>query len=101
MSKGTVRRDVGATLCDLCGEEIPENAPGESGSLTHGWLAHPITPETKHAWLRWPSGERLRTLPWEKRRLPENLTRTYDFHAECILRLVESNLHLGGKEASR
>lgn len=88
------------TVCDLCDEEIPDGEPSEKGSLTHGWLAYPVETgerptgwrHTAHAWLLWPPAERVRTTRLEKRMAdPEQFReRKYDFHAECILRLVES-----------
>lgn len=88
------------TLCDLCGKEIPE--PREafmSGSVTAGYIAHPVTPQTKRAWLTWPPVN----APWFTSKHPELAeikTRRYDFHAECIVSLVETNLfdHAGGDE---
>lgn len=80
-------------VCDLCNEEINESEPGERGSLTHGFIAHKVTSQTKWAWLYWPPAGRERGKPWEWKRQPENRERTYDFHADCILRLVEANLY--------
>jgi hypothetical protein len=81
------------TVCDLCDEEIPEGQPGEYGSITTGWIAHRVEmPRTKHAWLSWPSEWRKRRWSWEERQKPENRERRYDFHADCILRLVENNI---------
>lgn len=77
------------TICDLCDGEIPEGKPDETGSLTTGYIAHPVTPKTKRAWLAWPPGGRKREGRWNATDLKE---RRYDFHAECILRLVEANL---------
>jgi hypothetical protein len=79
------------TVCDLCDEEIPEGQPGEGGSLTHGWIAHRVEmPRTKRVWLLWPPGERKRRQTWQEQQKPENRERRYDFHADCILRLVEA-----------
>jgi hypothetical protein len=80
-------------ICDLCNEEIDTEHPGERGSLTHGFIAHKVVvPATKWAWLHWPPAGRERGKPWEWKRQPENRERAYDFHADCILRLVEANL---------
>jgi len=76
-------------VCDLCGEILPKGEPGERGSLTAGFIAHRVTPSTKRAWLHWPPAGRERRMSWEDKRKPENRTRTYDFHADCILKLVE------------
>lgn len=81
------------TVCDLCDEEIPDGTPDETGSITAGYIAHPVkTPKTKHAWLRWPPPSRVRRTPWDRRLAqPEEFReRVYDFHAECVLRLIES-----------
>lgn len=88
------------TICDLCGEILPEHAGDEKGSLTRGWIAHPVNiPKTKRAWLHWPPGNRER-LGWEERQKPENKPRHYDFHADCILQLVEANLTHKPKESA-
>lgn len=79
-------------VCDLCNEQIPEGEPGETGSITAGWIAHPVTPTTKRVWLLWPPGGRRRRMDWQESRKPENRHRQYDFHADCILRLIEANL---------
>lgn len=100
---GTMRpKPTRVTVCDLCDKEIPEGEPGERGSLTQGWIAHPVEMgdrptgwrRTTHAWLQWPPGERLRRASYEKRMAdPEQFRqRRYDFHAECILRLIEGAL---------
>lgn len=79
-------------LCDLCGQEMPEVEEAfMSGSITSGYIAHPVTPRTKRAWLAWPPAD----APWFTNRHPElaeTETRRWDFHAECIVSLVESNL---------
>lgn len=90
------------TVCDLCNEEIPDGTPDEAGSLTHGYIAHRVeSPKTKHAWLRWPPSSRERKTDLRRRMAdPEQfLERAYDFHAECILRLVEDAV-LGREAAS-
>lgn len=76
------------TVCDLCDKEIPEGQPDEGGSLTEGYIAHSVkAPKTRHAWLLWPPPSRKRNRRADQE--PEQYRR-YDFHAECILRLVES-----------
>lgn len=78
------------TVCDLCDKEIAEGRPDEAGSLTRGWIAHKVEmPRTKRAWLLWPPDSRKRRQSWEQRQRPENRERRYDFHADCILHLVE------------
>ena len=79
------------TICDLCDKEIPDGTPDETGSITAGYIEHPVTPKTKHVWLRWPPPSRSRrsTLRDRLDRPREYHVRVYDFHAECILRLVE------------
>ena len=99
MADVTRPRATRMTVCDLCDKEIPDGEPSERGSLTHGWLAYPVETgdrptgwrRTTHAWLHWPPSERVRRTRLEKRMAdPEQFRqRTYDFHAECILRLVE------------
>lgn len=88
-------RPTAMTVCDLCDEEIPDGQPGEGGSLTHGWIARRVEiPRTKRAWLLWPPANRKRRMPWEEKRKPENRERRYDFHADCILHLVEDAIRL-------
>ncbi|MFG3340553.1 hypothetical protein [Glycomyces sp. NPDC048151] len=78
------------TVCDLCDEEIPEGRPDEGGSLTDGWIARKVEmPRTKRVWLLWPPDLRKRRQSWEEQQKPENRQRRYDFHADCILHLVE------------
>lgn len=80
------------TVCDLCNEEIEDGTPDETGSITAGYIAHPVrTPKTKHAWFRWPPPSRVRKTVVGQRvaRSEEFRPRVYDFHAECILRLIE------------
>ena len=90
MSYTTRPKPTHMTVCDLCDEEIHEGQPGESGSLTTGWIAHKVEmPRTKRAWLLWPPDLRKRKWTWEQSQKPENRQRRYDFHADCILRLVE------------
>ena len=70
---------TGVTVCDLCNEVIPQaTEASEKGSLTHGYLSHTVTAETKHAWLIWPRSD------------PRVVEKHYDFHADCIGRLVEN-----------
>jgi hypothetical protein len=90
MSEGTKPTTTRITVCDLCGKEI-EGEPGERGSLTHGFVARRVEmPRTKWAFLNWPPAGRTRRMPWRKQQEPRNQPRTYDFHADCILRLVEN-----------
>ena len=100
MSTDTRPKPTHMTVCDLCDREIPDGHPGERGSLTYGWLAHKVEMgerptgwrRTLHAWILWPPAERTRLNRYEKLRAdPEQYRqRKYDFHAECILRVVEA-----------
>ena len=99
MSTQTRAKPTRMTVCDLCDKEISDTEPGEIGSLTHGWLAHQVVvgdrptgwQKTLHAWLQWPPAGRERRVSLERRLAdPEQYRqRRYDFHAECILRVVE------------
>ena len=89
MSRGEITKAVTVDLCDLCGKEIPKCEPGEFGSILGGWIFEPVTPRTKHAWLRWPPHGRERAATWRQRQESDLRQRTYDFHADCILALVE------------
>lgn len=99
MSAQTRPKPTRMTVCDLCDGEIPDGEPGERGSLTAGWIAHPVIVgdrptgwrRTMHAWLQWPPAGRERRVPLKDRLAdPETYRqRTYDFHADCILRVVE------------
>ena len=101
MSNGVVPKPTSVLLCDICGEEIQETtyrggqdhrgqvtreAHGiEQGSVTFGWIAHTVSNLTRRGYLLWPPGSWARTKAWNE--LPPSVT--YDFHGECILRLVE------------
>lgn len=90
MTQTTRPKPTYMTVCDLCDEEIPKGQPGEGGSLTHGFIAHKVQmPRTKWVWLLWPPANRERRMSWEAKQKPENQERRFDFHADCILRLVE------------
>lgn len=82
----------GVTVCDLCDEIVPDGQPDETASVTAGYLAHPFTPKTKRAWLLWPPPSRKRGADVRRRIAdPQQFRdRRYDFHAECLLRLVEA-----------
>ena len=84
---------ISMTVCDLCDEEIPNDGyePGESGSLTHGFIDHKVhTPFTKLARLIWPPAGRDQRRSFEEMGRPENKPRVYEFHAQCIRDLVEA-----------
>lgn len=100
MSRHVRPKPTHMMVCDLCNEEIVDDGiPANRGSLTYGWIAHPVTQQTKWAWLKWPTSEWLRTATWEERRKAENQERTYDFHTACIVKLVEANLYRPGVDA--
>lgn len=75
------------TVCDLCDEIIAARGDGAglSGSVTRGYIAHPVSNVTRHAWLMWPPEA------WKRRRKPQDVPADirYDFHGECIVGLVE------------
>ncbi len=98
------------TVCDLCDGEIDNgNRHDEWGSLLRGASGPPVTERTKTFQLFWPSGSRQRSRAGKpihgrgnKRGAyfdPQYTERQYDFHAECILRLVEHSVAL--REDSR
>lgn len=87
MSYRPVSKQIYVHVCDLCGEEIPEVEDAHlRGSVTSGYIAHKVTNRTKRAWLKWPPDAAY------LRPKPEGKPREYDFHGECIVRLVEANL---------
>lgn len=90
MSETTRPKPTRMTVCDLCDQELPKEEPGEGGSLTAGWIDHKVElPRTKIARLIWPPANRELRQTWKERTAPENRKRHFDFHADCILRLVE------------
>lgn len=79
------------TVCDLCDKEIVAGpSPREHGSLVGGYLSAPITRHTKRVWLLWPTPEWLRAARDRLGTALRYKERHYDFHAECIVALVES-----------
>ncbi|MEV2277752.1 hypothetical protein AB0I72_19410 [Nocardiopsis sp. NPDC049922] len=101
MAKAVRPKPTHMTVCDICDEEIPDGEPGEVGSLTHGFIAHRVEmPSTTWARLFWPPAGRDRRIGWEQRQKPENRPRRYDFHADCILRLVEDAIKARTTERS-
>jgi hypothetical protein len=93
MTEALRPKEIMMTICDLCGEVIPEVPTEERGSLTFGYNGRKVTRSTKHVWFGWPSAHWRRNHTVEERMRPENQTRSYDFHTECILKLVEANLY--------
>jgi len=93
MTEALRPKEIMMTICDLCGEVIPESRPEERGSLSWGDNGPKVTRRTRHVWFSWPSSNWRRTHTVEERMRPENHYRTYDFHTECILKLVEANLY--------
>ena len=101
MARGVISKPTSTIICDLCGEEIPETTYrggpdhrgtlmreyGERshGSVLFGWIAYSVSSMTRHAQLKWSPPSWSRTKSYAERP-PE---RTYDFHGECILALVE------------
>lgn len=83
------------TVCDLCDEPITSENHARNASLVHGYGSFDGAagkPKAKAWYLlwnprNWPGGRAPR---WEESRLPENTYRHYDFHTECILKLVET-----------
>ena len=77
-------------VCDLCGQHIlTAPNPEDHGSLAGGYLSAPITRRTKRIWLMWPTPGWLRQAR-EKLGPLAYRERKYDFHAECIVLLVEN-----------
>lgn len=91
MSQATRDKPAQVTVCDICDQEIPECTESlDRGSLTHGYIAHKVTPRTKWAWLIWPPQDRPGSnKTWQEKQAERKASRTYDFHAECIVKLVQ------------
>lgn len=97
MSTDTRLRPTRMTVCDLCDEEIVNdgNTHGEaaslnvSGSLGHGYGPEADVPKQRRVWLYWPPAGRDRLMDWKEKKAPRNAPRRYDFHAQCILDLIE------------
>ena len=92
MSQDTRPKPTRMTICDLCDQEMDDSEnPGESGSLTDGWIAHKVEmPRTSRVWLIWPPAGRDRLMSHTESRRPRNFPRRYDFHAQCILKTIET-----------
>lgn len=92
MSQQSRPRPMRMTICDLCDHEIASDGSDHDNraSLQHGFRRQ--TAETRALWLRWPRGSWLRTASWEARSAPENQEREWDFHVDCIARLVSDNV---------
>ena len=95
MSSQMRPRETLMTVCDLCDEPITTDNHARKASLVHGY-GGVATPEERARvgwWYLlwhprdWPGGRAPR---WEEGRWPENTYRHYDFHTECILKLVET-----------
>lgn len=95
MSYRPVTRQVHAHVCDLCGEEIPEvTDKRELGNILGGVME-------SERWAKTPTSLRKRvTLRWPPEHKPRPIApdggigerRRYDFHGECIAKLVEASL---------
>lgn len=77
------------TVCDLCNEEITDQQRGDGGELLHGHKRTPVTEKTGWARMYWPTSNWSRKRDWRETSKPENQPRQYDFHGECIVRLVQ------------
>lgn len=98
---GTAHRpvDTYVDICDLCDEILEKTAGGQDvGSLTHGYLSHEVNiPKTKRVWFSWPPRSRSgRTTP-EQVIAETAMSKQYDFHAECILKLLVDHIEAGEK----
>ena len=100
MSRDVRPRPTIMTICDLCDQEIEDRGnPHEFASLTHGYIAGRVQlPETKHVRFWWHprswSGSKntYNDRDVDRNGKPVTDRRQYDFHARCILFLVEENL---------
>ena len=100
VSQTTRPKPTYMTVCDFCDQEIDDRGePGESGSLTNGFIAHKVEmPRTKRVWLIWPPAGRDRLMSWKEKQTPRNSPRRYDFHAQCILTVIEDAIAARSKE---
>jgi len=79
---------TGVTVCDLCDNEIRgEREKQMSGSLIRGYIPHPVSPATKHVWFHSWLPEALKNWRHGHAR-PHAEGKKYDFHYECIEKLV-------------
>lgn len=100
MSRQTRDKPQTVTVCDLCQEEMDESLePLDRGSLTHGYIAHRVeTPRTKWAWLIWPPLDRPgMSVSYQQRQAERKASKHYDFHAECITKLVQEAIERNKK----
>lgn len=96
MSNQTRAIPTPVVVCDLCDEVLKDDGNNlKRASLVHGYGGVPREEKPKaRAWhLRWsPSdwtGPHRPTFEEQRANEERYRTRTYDFHAECLLRLVE------------
>lgn len=81
------------TICDLCDEAMTDEQPAKTASLVHGYGGTPDR-QAATAWYllwdprNWPG---FRRPTWEEQQRDKKrwAYRHYDFHTECLLRVVE------------
>lgn len=91
MSIQTRAKPTSLTICDLCDKEINPQADDDYGDLFAGYGRGPVTEKTGHARMWWPTSKWSRRRDWKETQRPENRGRRYDFHGECIVRLVQKH----------
>lgn len=79
------------TVCDLCNEILTQTDMEMRGTLGIEYGSPVSLPRTKRVQWFWPGSRRKRTHSVEFQNQTE-MAKVYDFHGECLQRLIEANL---------
>jgi len=90
LSSGKAKVEVAVTLCDICGEVIPDNLKNdEKGRLLADSWSSTAKATDKKITFRWPTWRKFEEFPPEERYVQGNQPKEYDFHGECLMRVIQ------------